>query len=97
MVFGSACHGFYRSAEKKSYMHTVLCSGFQHQLHVATTSATLCGQSRATTSMHSMCIMLTLMLEQLVTASIAALTKSHTCTLCCVADFSISCTLQPLV
>ena len=88
---------FYRSADKKSYMHTVLCSGFQHQLHIATTSVTLCGRSRATTSMHSMCMMLTLMLEQLVTASIAALTRSYTYTLCCVADFSIMCTLQPLV
>jgi hypothetical protein len=78
---GTACRGFYPSADKKTYIHTALCSEFQHKVHFTTTSVTLCGQSGAATSMHSIYMTHILMLEELVPVSTAVLTRRHTYTL----------------
>jgi hypothetical protein len=94
---GTACAGAYRSADKKTYIHTALGIVFYLKVHSITTSVTFCGRSRAATSMHSMCMTNTLMLEQLVPVPTALLTRRHTYTLHCVVNFSIKCTLQPLV
>jgi hypothetical protein len=75
----TACRGVYRSADKKIYIHTALCSEFEHKVHFTTTSVTLCCQSGAAISMHSIFMMHTLMLEQLVAVSTAVLTEDiHT-------------------
>jgi hypothetical protein len=62
-------------------LHTVQCRDVQHQLHIAITSVNLCSQTRAAMSMHSMCMMYTPMLEQLVPVPTAVLTRRHTYTL----------------
>ena len=82
---------------RHTYTLHSLCSEFQHKVHFTTTSVTLCGQSGAAMSMHSICIMHTLMLEQLVAVSTAVLTRRSTYTLHCVPIFSTKRTLQPLV
>jgi hypothetical protein len=78
---GTACAGAYRSADKKTYIHTALCSVFYQKMHFTTTSVTLCGQSGAAISMHIIFMMHTLMLEQLVPVPTAVLTRRHTYTL----------------
>jgi hypothetical protein len=85
---GTPCRGFYRSADKKIYIHTALCTDIQHKVHSNTTSVTLCGQSGAATSMQSICTTHTLMLEQLVPVPAPLLTRRHTYILNCVACFT---------
>jgi hypothetical protein len=60
---------------QKIYIHTALCTDIQHKAHSITTSVTLCGQSGAATSMNSICLIHTLMLEQLVPVPTAVLTE----------------------
>jgi hypothetical protein len=78
---GTACTGAYRSADKKTYIHTALGIAFYQKVPFTTTSVTLCGQSGAAISMHSIFTMRTLMLEQLVPVPTAVLTRRHTYTL----------------
>ena len=78
---GTACTSAYRSADKKTYIHTALCTDLQRKAHSITTSVTLCGQSGAAISMHSSFMMHTWMLEQLVAVSTAVLTRRYTYTL----------------
>jgi hypothetical protein len=40
---GIACAGAYRSADKKTYIHTALGIVFYIKVHFITTSVTLCG------------------------------------------------------
>ena len=82
----------------RRHTYTLNCVAcFTKKVHFKTTSVTLCGQSGAAISMHSIFIMHTLMLEQLVPVPTSALTRTHAYTLHCVVNFSIKCTLQPLV
>jgi hypothetical protein len=74
---GIAFSGSYRSADKKGYKNTALCSDIEPSRLFTTASATLCSQTRATTSMHSICMMHTLMLEQFLLVATAALTRKH--------------------
>jgi hypothetical protein len=85
---GTACRGFYRSADKKTYIHTALGIALYPKVPFTTTSVTLCGQSGTVMSLHSMCMMYTWMLEQLVPVPTALLTRRHTYTLNCVACFT---------
>jgi hypothetical protein len=82
--------------------HTItLCSiatfSLNSSLHHQCNLVTLCCQTTATTSMHSVCMMYTLMLEELSAVATAALSRGHTITLCSIATFSLNCCLQPPV
>jgi hypothetical protein len=72
--------------------HTnTLCSTatIQPQKQFKTTSVTLCCQTTATTSMHTTCMMHTLMLGQLLVVATAALTSGDTNTLCSIATITL--------
>jgi hypothetical protein len=82
---GTTTSGSYRSAVMSWYKHTVQYSETSPQKLFTTTSVTLCCQTTATTSMHSVCMMYKLMIGQLLSVATAALSRGYTNTLCSIA------------
>jgi hypothetical protein len=71
----------YCSAEKQSYYYVALCSDLQHILLCTGGSVTMCGQTKATTSTHCICVKYTLMLDQFVAVVVVVISdcREHVC------------------